>query len=233
MVGVTAEIDKAAVKSLDNLLAHIQSEMPRRAATETRRAAIYICQALRARTPKAPKRIRKQEYAAIPSPIPPRYIHSNSAGHHLLRRWQLTRKVGTPQQYTRQHYVYTNARRGAGGKMVGKSPAQERRELIRQHGGIPRAGLAKKSWGWIMKQIYSATAEIDIAWKRTRGERRDPRMYAKGKYHKSPTGALAIIHNALDYIAAIVPPGTIAIAINSAVKRLEHNLTKNIDRRAA
>lgn len=232
MVGITAEIDKAAVKSLDDLLAHVQSEMPRRAASETRRAAIYICQALRSRTPKAPKRIRKQEYAAIPSPIPPRYIHSNSAGHHLLRRWQLTRKVGTPQEYTKQYYVYTNARRGKGGKMVGKSPAQEMRELIKQHGGIPRAGLAKKSWGWIMKQIYSAAAAIDIAWKRTRGERRDPRMYVKGRFRRPPNGALATIHNALDYIASIVPPGTIASAIDSAVRRLEHNITRDIERRA-
>lgn len=228
MVGMTVEVDEAAVAGLDSLLTRIAAETPRRLGAETRRAAIYICQALRARTKKAPKRIRPNEYSAEPSNVPPRYIHSKSAGRPLLRRWSLTRRLGTPDQATYHYYVYTNARRSKEGKMVGKSPAQERRELVRYHGGIPRAGLAKKSWGWVMKQIYNAAPVADIAWKKTKGERRDPRQYIKGIFSQVSNGAIAEIDNELDYIMDALPPGTIGVAVEAATKRMEHNITEGI-----
>lgn len=108
--------------------------------------------------------------------------------------------------------------------MVGKSPAAERRELLRLHGGITRAGLAKKSWGWVMKELHDGTAGMDLAWKRTRGERRDPRHYVKGKFAKLPDGPIAAIHNGLDYIGTVVPPTAVSAAITAATKRLEHNV---------
>lgn len=233
MVDVTCEIDQAAVDRLGGILTRIQRETPGKLASQTRRAAIYICQSLRARTKKAPKRARPNEYRAEPSNVPPRYVHSNSAGRRLLRRWALTRKLGTPDQYTKHHFVYTNARRGKGGKMVGKNEAAERRELVRQHGGISRAGLAKKSWGWVMKQIYNATAVADIAWKRTKGERRDPRNYVKGIFERAAGGAFAEIRNSLDYIMDALRPGALAEAVDAASRRLEHNIANNIERQAA
>jgi len=228
MVDMGIDIDEAAVAGLDDLLSRIAVETPRKLGTETRRAAIYICQALRARTKKAPKRMRPNEYSAEPSNVPPRYVHSNSAGRHLLRRWSLTRKLGTPDQYTKHHYVYTNARRGKGGRMVNKSPAQERRELVRNHGGISRAGLAKTSWGWVMKQIYNAAPVSDIAWKKTKGERRDPRQYVKGIFTQVASGAMAQIDNSLDYILDALPPGAVGEAIEAATKRMEYNVSEGL-----
>lgn len=228
MVDMGIDIDAAAVAGLDDLLSRIAVETPRKLGTETRRAAIYICQALRARTKKAPKRMRPNEYSAEPSNVPPRYVHSNSAGRHLLRRWSLTRKLGTPDQYTKHHYVYTNAHRGKGGRMVGKSPAQERRELVRNHGGISRAGLAKTSWGWVMKQIYNAAPVSDIAWKKTKGERRDPRQYVKGIFTQVASGAMAQIDNSLDYILDALPPGAVGEAIEAATKRMEYNVSEGL-----
>ena len=228
MVDMGIDIDEAAVAGLDDLLSRIAVETPRKLGTETRRAAIYICQALRARTKKAPKRMRPNEYSAEPSNMPPRYVHSNSAGRHLLRRWSLTRKLGTPDQYTKHHYVYTNAHRGKGGRMVGKSPAQERRELVRNHGGISRAGLAKTSWGWVMKQIYNAAPVSDIAWKKTKGERRDPRQYVKGIFTQVASGAMAQIDNSLDYILDALPPGAVGEAIEAATKRMEYNVSEGL-----
>jgi hypothetical protein len=222
------DIDEAAVAGLNDLLSRIAAETPRKLGTETRRAAIYICQALRARTKKAPKRMRPNEYSAEPSNVPPRYVHSNSAGRHLLRRWSLTRKLGTPDQYTKHHYVYTNAHRGKGGRMIGKSPAQERRELVRNHGGIPRAGLAKTSWGWVMKQIYNAAPVTDMVWKKTKGERRDPRQYVKGMFARVASGAIAEIDNLLDYILDALPPGAVSEAIEAATKRMEYNVSEGL-----
>ena len=233
MAALSLIYSRESIARLDSLLSQIQREAPQRLASETRRAAIYICQSLRARTRKAPKRARASEMLAIPSPIPPRYIHSNSAHHRLLRRWQLTRKVGTPDQYTKQHYVYTDAHRAKNGKMVGKSTGEERRELFRRHGLISRPGLAKKSWGWIMKQIFSGADAADITWKRTKGERRDPRQAVKGLFTRFKTGATAQIRNSLDYILAALHPGALREAIDAAAKRLQYNISQTVERAAA
>ena len=231
MVAVTCDIDTAAGAKLDELLRRIEREMPERLASETRRAAIYVCQSLRTRTKVAPKRVRASEYRAEPSNLPPRYIHSSNG--RLLRRWALTRKVGTPDQYTKHHFVYTNARRSKNGKMVGKSAAAERRELLKLHGGIPRAGLAKKSWGWVMKQIYNGAATVDTIWQRTRGERRDPRQYVKGMFARVTGGAFAEIKNHLDYIMDALKPGALAEAMDAASKQLEHNIRKEMGKMTA
>lgn len=227
MVSVTCDIDQTAVARLDGLLSRIRREMPRRLASETRRAAIYICQSLRSRTKVAPKRIRKSEYEASISTVPPKYIHSNSAHRRLLRRWTLTRKLGTPEQYTYHHYVYTDRHLGKGGRMVGGNRSAELRELIQQHGGIPRAGLAKQSWGWAMKQIHGG-ASADFTWKRRRGDRRDPRQYVKGVFRKAMDGAFALIHNGLDYVGAALQPGAVTEAINAATKRMAYNVEADI-----
>ena len=233
MVSVTAEIDRAALDRLEGLLSSIAEKAPARLASETRRAAIYICQSLRKRTKSAPKRIRSREYAASISTVPPKYVHSNSSHHKLLRRWTLTRKVGTPDEYSKHYFVYTARHRVKGGKMAGGSQSAERRELVQQHGGIPRHGLAKKSWGWAMNQIHSGTAAGDLSWKRTKGERRDPRQAIKGLFRQLAGGAEAQIQNKLGYILDALPPGALDEAIMAAAKRLEHNVLKAIERQTA
>jgi hypothetical protein len=229
MVDVTINAGNEAVADFVNLLRRVEKENPRRLKTETRRTALYICQALKKRTKKAPKRIRKGEYIATPSPNPPRYIHGHGNGKPLLRRWRLTRKAGTSDAYSKDYFVYTKAHRNKRGKMVGKSQAQERSELIREHGGISRHGLAKQSWGWVAKGIYSAAA-ANVAWKRSRREKRDPRNYVKGLFQKSAIGADARLINKLDYILEATPPSQVVAALKAAHNRLEHNIAKSIER---
>ena len=230
MLDITAQIEAAALARVQKLLDDVAKKTPQRLATETRRAALYICKSLKARTRKAPKKIRAKERAAYPSVVPPKYIHSNSSHHRLLRRWTLVRKKGTPDVYAKHYYVYTNARRAKNGRMIGKNNAAEKRELIEQHGGISRHGLAKKSWGWVAKEIYAASSMGDLSWKRTKGERRDPRQYVKGEHKATASGAFARILNRLDYICAALKPGALADAINAATNRLEHNIKKQIER---
>lgn len=230
MLGVSVDVDAAALARVQGMLNKVAKQSPKRLAIETRRAALYICQGLKKRTRKAPKKIPRREYSLVPSPLPPRYIHSNGAGHRLLRRWALTRKLGTSAEYTQHYYVYTNAKRGKNGKMKGKNQAAEKREVLAQHGGIPRAGLAEKSWGWIAKGIHAASNQGDLSWKRTKGERRDPRRYVKGELQISATGAFARIRNHLDYIRSSMPPGAVSEAIVASTKRLEHNIKNHIER---
>ena len=226
MVEVTANIDQSSLDRLNALFDRIGREAPRRIGTQIKRAAIYICQSARRDTKVAPKNIRSRqaEYAAVPSPVPPRYIHSNSAGHPLLRRWQLTRKKGTSKEATHQYFVYTKAHRNKQGKMVGKNAAAEVRELLKQHGNIARFGLAKKSWGWLAHDIASTSSMGDLSWKRTRGEVRNPRDYVKGMFAQAQDGASADLKNRLDYILDACPESAISAAIVKAANRLEHNL---------
>ncbi len=230
MLGVSVDVDAAALARVQGMLNKVAKQSPKRLAIETLRAALYICQGLKKRTRKAPKKIPRREYSLVPSPLPPRYNHSNSAHHKLLRRWAFTRKLGTPAEDTRHYYVYTEAKRSKNGKMVGKNPSEEKRELLKFHGGIRRSGLAKKSWGWIAKGIYAASSQGDLSWKRTKGERRDPRDYVKGMFNPLGLGAEARITNALDYIKDAMLPGAVSEAITAASKRLEHNINRNIER---
>ena len=230
MLDITAQIEAAALARVQKLLDDVAKKTPQRLATETRRAALYICKSLKARTKKAPKRIPPKERAAYLSVVPPKYIHSNKAGRPLLRRWTFVRKRGTPDVYAKHYYVYTSAHRAKNGRMVGKNNAKEMSELIKKHGGIRRHGLAKKSWGWVAKEIYAASSMGDLSWKRTKGERRDPRQYVKGEHKPTASGAFARILNRLDYIRAALKPGALAEAINAATNSLEHNIRKQIER---
>lgn len=229
MVTATVSIDEMAVKKLMQLFDRIQSVMPRRMAAEIRHAGVYVCKSLAARTPVAPKRIRKGEYQAMPSPVQPHYI---TTARGLMRRWLLTRKLGTPAQYTRDYYVTTQARKNEKGRMVGKRTAQERSELLRYHGGISpaRRGLAKRSWGWIANQIYKGEGAFDASYKRSRGERRDPRGAVSGLFTTGSMflSASATIANKLDYIGAIVTRGTVNEAFDAATNRLTYNLAQKL-----
>lgn len=240
MVEVTAHIDPASVARLENLFSQIEREMPRRMATQIKRAAIYICQSAKRDTKVAPKRITMKntaEYIAVPSPADsswPKYQfyygkkdkEKGRSGKRArpLHLWKLTRKVGTPKQYSHDHYVYTKAHRGKGGHVVGGSKTQEIRELLKIHGGITRYGLAKKSWGWLAHDIASAANMGDLSWKRTKGERRNPRDYVKGLFSQLKDGASAELKNRLDYILDACPESAISAAIVRATNRLEHIL---------
>lgn len=230
MVDVTAQIEAAAFARVQKLLDDVAKKSPQRLATETRRAALYICKSLMVRTRKAPEKIRPKERGAFLSYAPPRYIHSNSSHHKLLRRWTLVRKRGTPDVYAKHYYVYTKAERGKNGRMIGKNNAEEKSELLKQHGGISRHGLAKKSWGWVAKDIYAASSMGDLSWKRHKRERRDPRHYVKGEHKATASGAFARILNRLDYIRAALKPGAVTEAINAAINKLEHNIRNQIER---
>lgn len=233
MVGVSVQVDEVALKRLSDVLERVERETPGRLATETRRAALYICRALKKRTRKAPKRVPKAEWRAEPSANPPRYAHSKSAGRALLRRWTLWRKLGTPAAYARDHFVYTKAHRAKNGRMVGKHAAEEVRELLQRHGGIPNAGLAKASWGWTAKRIYNAadSGALMVAW-RTKKWRRDPRRAVAGVFKRFPDGGAAQILNRLDGILAACPPAAVGEAVLAAANRLEHNIMNHIERAA-
>lgn len=229
MVSVSVSIDQAAVARLDSLMQRVATETPKRLGKELQRAGIYICKAFKSRTKIAPKKIRPSEYRAEPSIEAPVYL--TKAGR-LLHRWNLTRKVGTPAENTHAYYVYSDAHRGKGGKMVGANKAAEKRELLRLHGQILRRGLARKSWGWVAQGIYGGRASGmgDLSWKRRARDRRDPRDWVRGIFANHGTAASVQLLNKLDYALDALPPAAVNEGITAAVKRLEYNIAADLKR---
>lgn len=227
MVDVSVEIDPAAVARLDSLLERVEKETPGRLATELKRAAIYICTSLRARTKKAPKRIPRADVRWGRSD--PQYIigSKGKAKGKLLRRTVVNR--------------YRNGVKGNivkwklldGDPQTTRATSADLSAAWKRFGSITRHGLAKKSWGWVMKEIYNGAPAGDISWKRTKGERRDPRQFVRGLFRRTAGGAFAQIHNALDYIFAAVAPGAVDQSVEAAANRLEHNIDNHIQRATA
>ncbi|MCR5839887.1 MAG: hypothetical protein K6G94_09685 [Kiritimatiellae bacterium] len=214
--------------------------MPERVAGAIRRAAIYTIQSLRARTIKAPKKMRKNEYSL--TPMRGAYITRenltssvlSNGEKSVLHRWEF-KHIPTS---TKKHFAaYATRRRSKETKWKwrGLKLADERREIIQAHDllRIRRAGLAKLSWGWCAKQIVGSHASVST-WKRMRGERRDPRNFVKGLFSRTVNkGAVAEIKNALDYILDALQPGAIGQALNAASKKLEYNLREEVRRLTA
>ena len=227
MIDVTADIDTAAVGRINDMLDRVARESPRRLAAETKRAAIYICQSLRKNTKTAPKRIPRADVRWGRSD--PQYITGTKgkAKGKLLRRTVVNR--------------YRNGVKGNiikwklldGDPQTTRATSADLSAAWKRFGSITRHGLAKKSWGWVMKAIYNGAPAGDTSWKRTKGERRDPRQFVRGLFRRTAGGAFAQIHNALDYIFAAVAPGAVDQSVEAAANRLEHNIQRHIERATA
>ncbi len=115
-------------------------------------------------------------------------------------------------------------------RMVGKRERDEIAELVRLHGGIQHRGLAKKSWGWIARDIYNGgmASAGDLSWKHGKKDRRDPRQYVSGRVRTMPSVIEASLSNNLDYALGAMEPGAIEEAMRAAQKRLEHNSREKI-----
>ena len=216
---ISAELADGTAAKYADLFRRVAQLMPNQLARFTKVAGITLCGSLKARTRKAPKKIRSGEYSAAPADIPPKYI-TYRRGQKLataLHRWRLTRKKGTPGENTHLYFVYSRGPKRS-------DRAAERKELIQYHGTIFHAGLAKKSWGWAAKGIASSIS-ADISYKKRKHDRRDPRDDVSGEYRSRRVGkdfsATEItIENRLDYITEAMRPGAVDEAAQAALKSI-------------
>lgn len=246
MIGVTANVDEASIRKLNGALAKLQEAGVKIAANAPKLIAANMCQSLRRRTNQAPKKARRREMAMSVSLNPPRYITYKN-GKPLpvaIHRWSLTRLLGTHNQMTKDYFVYAHFRHTKAGK-ISKDLSAERRELIEQHGGIARAGLAKQTWNWIRARILNNGKERAYEPPPGKGKsqytkrmRRDPKKAVKGVYKNvgsgKKSGAFAEIDNNLSYIADAMKPGAVEEAsekaVNKYVKKLELELATIADK---
>lgn len=239
MVNLSIAIDQATVNAIGEGLSLLARESVEVQGRETRKMGLSICNSLRAARvcPVAPKRIRPKEYVAGLSPRPPRYVtyRNHRRLPIALHRWRLTRKLGTPDQFSKDHYVYCRLRHGPGGVVV-KDLAAEKRELLLVHGGIENRGLARKSWGWAKKAIYSAAPDT-ADWRASKYNRRDPRRDVTGFFRDYVTGPMKgaelKIDNRLDYIGEIIPDASVNEAIMRGYNKWRHNFEALVARRAS
>jgi len=225
MVTMTASIDGAASAALNTALQGFGRSLGEVSALTPKYAALSVCDSLRHNTKKAPKMARRSEYAADYSPNPPRYI-TYRRGAKLpkpIHRWSLTRKLGTPDEYTKDHFVYVHTKETKRGKII-KDKAAELRELKKYHLGIAHAGLAKIAWNKTKDEIKRGTS--DVVWKKRKNDRRAPLNDVHGSFKKSGTvnvTGVAEIHNHLDYAEAALNPGAIDKSMGSAALKLIYN----------
>ena len=202
MVSLTASVDGVASAAFAEALKMLGESLGDASAQAPRRAAIQLCKNFRANTRQAKK--NKAMVVAV-SETSPKYItyHNGRKLEHPLRRWRVT-LVDRGRTFDR--YVYATDR------------ADMRRQLREQVGtnyfptgdkGTPQKkggtrGLAKKSWGWVMHNIFKGAAP-DTPWKRRKNDRRNPKdatSESTSSVQKGVTisGGFARICNRLSYI---------------------------------
>lgn len=243
MVSLTASVDGVASAAFAEALKMLGESLGDASAQAPRRAAIQLCKNFRANTRQAKK--NKAMVVAV-SETNPKYITYRN-GQKLdrpLRRWRVT-LVDRGKTFDR--YVYATDR------------ADMRRQLREQVGtnyfpigdkGTPQKkggtrGLAKKSWGWVMHNIFSGAAP-DTPWKRRKNDRRNPKDATKESTYRASngiatSGGFARICNRLSYIRdalkisedAAIAKASSAIVRTLVTKRLKGSGMSSAEIRAA
>lgn len=223
------------VDELNAMLASYAEKFPAKFPALLRRAGVYVCRSMKARTPKATKTVKGEAYVGKSANAAPwltydsRHVTKDGPWKtrapkfaRPLRRWYIHRRPGTEAQTKKDYYVYGD-----------QSPARQAAELIRLHGRIFHAGLAKQSWGWVAHEIYSGES-ADLTWKRRKRDVRNPKDDVKAHSRQFSTGTdrgfEIAINNHLDYIGKIVPEAQVEAATSAASASLAFNLTREMDR---
>ncbi|MGN0876061.1 MAG: hypothetical protein ACI4TC_02210 [Kiritimatiellia bacterium] len=242
MVTATVSVDRAALDEITGMLDKFGKDFPGRVGVMTRKVGLSLCDSLRARTKKAPKKARSSEIFAEPSQEKPKYITYRPQGkkwarpgHRLpfdIHRWSFAKRVGTPGVRVAQVFVYARLRHTKRGDIV-KDLAAEKAELLRQKGQNFHAGLAKASWGWVKREIFSGASE-DASWKRRKNDRRDPTKAVDGAFAETRSGnksaAAVSIENRLDYICDALPEDAQRAAIEAAQRDLAWRIENDTKR---
>jgi len=224
MVSVSASIDAASVSAFSSALAEYQKTMKKDAETAPRIAAIMVCKSLRARTKVAKK---NKGMKVIVSNDSPKWITYKN-GQKLaapLRRWKVTL---TDRGKTFTKYVYAGTMSEMKQQLrllVGTNyyPLDASGNGLKKKGGV--RGLAKKSWGWVMHNIYNGDAP-DTPWQRRNRDRRNPKDAAKESMSRP---FLAIISNRLGYAMDALKGGT--VSINEAIEKATNSILKRVKTR--
>lgn len=242
-VGISCDIDETARRELDNLLHTFQTDFPRKLGTLVKRTGVDLCKSLGAMTKKAPKRIRRGEYTVERSPEWPTITNSKNSKHgrsagKKLHRYRLTRKLGTPDQYYRDYFVYAYTKLNKKDQTV-CDKTREIRELLDLHGGIQHAGLAKRSWRWAAAKIANGGA-LDTSYQMRKYDKRDPRKEIDAFFSKVAGKGAAkrilvdlYIENKLDYILDALKEGGFSQAVINATKSMLYKVNNNIEKHAA
>lgn len=223
MVDLAVSIDGAASAAFDEALKRLGDSLGSASCQVPRRAAIQLCKNFRAGTRQAKK---NRAMVVAVSDATPKWI-TYKDGRKLakpIRRWRVTL---SDRGKTFDCYV------------EGEDRTAMKRELRRLVGtnyfpagaGQPSKrggtrGLAKRSWGWVMHNIFSG-ASPDTPWQRRKNDKRNPKDATGESYSREDrgtitSGGVARICNRLDYIrdALTIDEGTAIRKAASAIVRV-------------
>jgi len=224
MVSVSASIDAASVSAFNSALSEYQKTMRKDAETAPRMAAIMVCKSLRARTKVSKK---NKGMKVVVSEEKPKWI-SYKNGQKLpkpLRRWKVT-LTDRGRTFTKYVYAGTTAEMKQQLRLlVGTNyyPLDATGNGLKKKGGV--RGLAKRSWGWVMHNIYNGAAP-DTPWQRRNRDKRNPKDAAK---ESTSRPFLAVISNRLGYAMDALKGGS--ASINEAIEKATNSILKRVKTR--
>lgn len=229
MVELTAQMDLFTSAAFNEALRRYAESLGEAAASVPRRAAIQLCKNFRAGT-KMAKRTR-------PVDVHPASRSESIAGANISemplwitwekgnvlnpakrlyvvkypeRNWAHTRYIATPEDKKKLH---RNSARIA-------KEEQKRRSRLYTFKEKPTGtrGLAKRSWGWVMHNIYNGI-RADAPWQRRKADKRSPQDATSDSTSREDKGltissGYARICNRLDYIKSAM-----TIDENTAVRK--------------
>lgn len=203
ILDISVSVPEATIRDFVRACDRYRDELGNSQAVAIRRGVIALVRGLRARTAKAKRQAPLKDVTRYDGPGP-HWITPKGKGQKAQHRWAIRRRGG-PDAKT---YVY---------------PADTRAEARKRFGKYTRWGLARHSWGWLMKALFKR-GELTGGNPKTKI---DDRM-AEGYLREIVTGTNprveVLIHNKLNYIADAMKPGAVAEAMRVATKTINERI---------
>lgn len=197
---MTLQVKTASLRAFKDSLNKMRDELNRDATRVLKHGLILLCISLRARTKKAPPK----------RPIRPTYLTSG--------------RIARNQNKT----IFFEYETYRSGKQEWKPMLAKNKTNAKKSDpiAIKYSGLAKKSWGWVMHELYKTNAGAPVKFGKPKGS-----VYTK----KGNNGFKSFVwfSNKLGYIFSALDGGQSAVtdAFNAATKgiiyRIEEGLKKN------
>lgn len=197
------ELDENDLQGFGDAIRAYQREMHKSMQESLRRCTIDLLKSIRARTIQSKKKRRVEQVRRNGKPLWVTGKYGKFKGQHVKMF-----RVNVHEKWKIK---------------VGSKISEVRKYPIAQ---IRRRGLAKRSWGWVMHQLFNQAAK-------SQGD--DRRIYAKAlraKWTDDHQVVKCDIANALDYIRSAVPGGAVREAMAAATALITKKIELALERDA-
>lgn len=203
MLDIAAEVPQRELDDFSRACARYRDELGNRQSVAIRRGVLNLLKSLRARTARAAKTAPASHVTRNASP---RYLTPKGHKQKSQKAWAIRRRVGSDRERT---YVHA---------------ADSRAEARRRFAAYTRFGLARKSWGLVMKCIFNRAIPTEGNPKAKVDSRMGDGFIRESGTKESPRVEV-YVHNRLDYIRSALPDAALADSLRAAT----NSINKQID----